>query len=202
VPDDNASAVCWTRCVRPGDVNGPLRVWLTDTLGEDVLAPIRRIGNPRLVVAAVVIALVLSCSSSSSTAVTDGALALGTWGGDSSGLIVSDTAMHLHIGCTFGDASGRIPVGGNGAFDVRGSYMLHAYPIAVGPSVPARFVGHVDGATATITAIIDDTVQHQTVTHGPVVVRFGDAPRLGPCPICRRPIVTRRSALIPIVAIW
>jgi hypothetical protein len=150
--------------------------------------------------------IVLSCSSSSSTtAVMDGALALGTWGGDSAGLIVSDTAMHLHVGCTYGDASGRIPVDANGRFDVRGSYMLRAYPIAVGPTVPAQFVGHVDGAIATITAIIDDTVQHQTVTHGPVVVKFGDAPRLGPCPICRRPIVTRRwtsSLLMHAVAIW
>jgi hypothetical protein len=185
-------------------VNRRARVWLTDASGEDVSGPIRRIVNPGFVVAAVAIAIatVLSCSSSASTGVMNGALALGTWGGDSSGLIVSDTAMHLHIGCTFGDASGRVPVGGNGEFDVRGSYMLRAYPIAVGPSVPARFVGHVDGATATITAIIDDTVQHQTVTHGPVVVRFGDAPRLGPCPICRRPIVTRRSAPISIVATW
>jgi hypothetical protein len=157
----------------------------------------------KVVIVGLVATIVLACSSSSSaTAVTDGALALGTWGGDSSGLIVSDTAMHLHIGCTFGDASGRIPVGTNGQFDVRGSYMLRAYPIAVGPSVPARFVGHVDGGTATITAIIDDTVQHQSVTHGPVVVKFGDAPRLGPCPICRRPIVTRRSVSIPVVAIW
>jgi hypothetical protein len=200
VPDDNALAVRSTRCVRPGDVNRLVGVWLTDASGEDVLGPIRRIVNPGL--AAVVIAVVLSCSSSSSTGVVNGALALGTWGGDSSGLIVSDTAMHLHVGCTFGDVSGRIPVGDNGDFDVRGSYMLHAYPIAVGPSVPARFVGHVDGATATITAIIDDTVQHQTVTHGPVVVRFGDAPRLGPCPICRRPVVTRGSHAISIVATW
>jgi len=156
-----------------------------------------------VVVVGLAATIVVSCSSSSSaTAVTDGALALGTWGGDSSGLIVSDTAMHLHIGCTFGDASGRIPVGTNGQFDVRGSYMLRAYPIAVGPSVPARFVGHVDGEIATITAIIDDTVQHQTVTHGPVVVKFGDAPRLGPCPICRRPIVTRHSSPISVAAIW
>lgn len=165
-------------------------------------APTTRI-HLRAVVVALLTTVVLSCSSSSSaTAVTDGALALGTWGGDSAGLIVSDTAMHLHIGCTFGDASGRIPVGTSGQFDVRGSYTLRAYPVTVGPSVPARFIGHVDGVTATITAIIDDTVQHQTVTHGPVVVKFGDAPRLGPCPICRRPIVTRHSASIPAVAIW
>jgi hypothetical protein len=54
-------------------------------------------------------------------------------------MIVGDTAMHLHIGCTFGDVSGRVPLGANGQFDVAGSYLLRAYPIAVGPTMPARF---------------------------------------------------------------
>jgi hypothetical protein len=145
-------------------------------------------------------AVVVSCASTSTTlAVSDGALALGTWGGDSSGLIVSDTAMHLHVACTYGDVSGRVLVGANGDFDVAGSYMLRAYPIAVGPSVPARFVGHLDGSTLTIRAIVDDTVQHQSVVRGPVVVKLGDAPRLGPCPICRRPIVTRRRSWFQIL---
>lgn len=73
-----------------------------------------------------------------------------------------------------------------GAFDVSGSYMLRAYPVAVGPTVPARFRGTVTGNVATITATIDDTVQHLTVVKGPVVVTLGETPRLGPCPICRR----------------
>lgn len=114
-----------------------------------------------------------------------GELALGTWGGDAAGMIVSDTSMHLHIGCTYGDVSGRVAVSG-GSFDVSGSYMLRAYPIAVGPTVPARFTGKVTGKVATITATIDDTVQHQTVVKGPVTVTLGETPRLGPCPICRR----------------
>ena len=114
-----------------------------------------------------------------------GELTLGTWGGDAAGMIVSDTSMHLHIGCTYGDVSGRVAVT-NGGFDVSGSYMLRAYPIAVGPTVPARFTGKVTGNVATITATIDDTVQHQTVVKGPVTVTLGETPRLGPCPICRR----------------
>ena len=114
-----------------------------------------------------------------------GELALGTWGGDAAGMIVSDTSMHLHIGCTYGDVSGRVPIT-SGTFDVSGSYLLRAYPIAVGPTVPARFKGTVTGKVATITATIDDTVQHQTVVKGPVVVTLGEAPRLNPCPICRR----------------
>jgi len=100
--------------------------------------------------------------------------------------------MHLHIKCTYGDVSGRIPVDANGRFDVAGSYMLRAYPIAVGPTLPARFSGRLAGAIATITVTVNDTVQHQTVVLGPVTVTYGKEPRMWPCPICRRPIVTRR----------
>lgn len=145
---------------------------------------------PRLLATAAAI-VVLSCSSSSTLPPFDGALALGTWGGDSAGMIVGDTAMHLHVGCTFGDVSGRVPVGANGLFDVSGSYMLHAYPVAIGPTVPARFTGRVDGSNATVTVTVNDTVQHKTIVLGPVVVTYARDPRLMPCPICRRPVVTR-----------
>ena len=114
-----------------------------------------------------------------------GDLTIGTWGGSGAGMIVADTSMHLHVGCTYGDVSGRVAVT-NGEFDVHGSYMLHAYPIAVGPAVPARFTGKVLGKTATITVTVDDTVSHQSVVEGPVVVTLGETPQLGPCPICRR----------------
>ena len=130
--------------------------------------------------------LALGCSGAgTSLPPFDGAIAIGTWGGDGAGMIVAGTSMHLHIGCTYGDVSGRIPIV-NGSFDVTGSYMLRAYPIAVGPPVPARFTGTVSGRVATVTVTVNDTVQHQTVVKGPVVVRYGDAPQLGPCPICRR----------------
>ena len=141
----------------------------------------------------------LACSSSGiAPAPADGRLSLGTWGGDNAGMIVGDTAMHLHVGCTYGDVSGRIVVAPDGSFDVSGSYMLRAYPIAVGPAVPARFRGQLDGATATVTVIVDDTVQRRTVTKGPVTVKYGDEPRLGPCPICRRPIHSRYGDLRPL----
>src|SRR5881398_1721344 len=109
-----------------------------------------RLVRPALHAAATAIVLVLACSGSPSVPPFDGLLPLGTWGGDNSGMIVGDTAMHLHVGCTFGDVSGRVPLGANGEFNVGGSYMLHAYPIAVGPAMPARFVGRVNGGTATI----------------------------------------------------
>ena len=100
-------------------------------------------------------------------------------------MIVGDTSMHLHIGCTYGDVSGRVPVA-NGAFDVSGIYMLRAYPIAIGPTLPARFAGTIAGNRVTITVTVQDTVEHKTVVRGPVVVTYGDQPRLSPCPICRR----------------
>jgi hypothetical protein len=138
-------------------------------------------------------ALFIACSSGPTVGPVDGELPLGTWGGDSAGMIVSDTSMHLHVGCTFGDVSGRIKIADDGSLDVAGSYMLHAYPVAVGPTVPARFTGKVIGTTAIVTATIDDTVQHQTVVHGPVVVSLGVTPRLGPCPICARPVITKSA---------
>jgi hypothetical protein len=153
----------------------------------------RRIRPKRrtLLLAAFGFIVMLSCGSPSGVQpVFDGALPLGTWGGDSAGMIVGDTATHLHIGCTFGDVSGRVPISSNGSFDALGSYQLRAYPITVGPSMPARFVGHVDGSTAVVTVTVNDTTLHTTVVHGPVTVRFGDDPRLGPCPICRRPVRT------------
>ena len=133
----------------------------------------------------------LACAAASPVVPADLLLPLGTYGGDSAGLIVGDTAMHLHIGCTFGDVSGRVPVDASGRFDVAGSYTLRAYPITVGPAVPARFIGTIDGNRVVVTATIDDTVEHRTVVHGPVSVTLGEEPKPGPCPICRRPVVTR-----------
>jgi hypothetical protein len=150
---------------------------------------------PRRIVSVVICTaatLLIGCASGATTPPFDGALPLGNWGSDGAGMIVGDTAMHLHIKCTYGDVSGRVPVDVNGRFDVAGSYMLRAYPIAVGPTLPARFTGRLAGAIATITVTVNDTVQHQTVVLGPVTVTYGKEPRMWPCPICRRPVVTRR----------
>ena len=46
----------------------------------------------------------------------------------------------------------------NGNFSVAGSYMLRAYPIQYGPTVPARFVGQLRGTAATVTVTVNDTV--------------------------------------------
>ena len=130
---------------------------------------------------------ILACSGAHQPLPPPGdTLANGTWGGDSAAVIVSDSGTHVHIKCTYGDLLGPVPLLG-GAFDETGSYMPRAYPIAVGPAVPARFVGHVTGAMLTLTVTVNDTVQHQTLVLGPVSVVYAQTPHMGPCPICRRP---------------
>ncbi|MES2178643.1 MAG: hypothetical protein V4550_12360 [Gemmatimonadota bacterium] len=143
---------------------------------------------PATLAVALAIVLALACSASdTSDAAFTGELAEGTWGGDSGGLIVGDTALHLHVGCTFGDISGKLNADAQGNFSVAGSYVVRAYPIQVGPAVPAQFTGHASAKTVTITATINDTVAHQTLVRGPVTLSLGVEPRLGPCPICRDP---------------
>jgi hypothetical protein len=149
--------------------------------------------SPRTLLAGLVLLVAavttLSCAAASPVLPADLRLPLGTYGGDGGGMIVGDTAMHVHMGCTFGDVSGRVPVDASGRFDVAGSYTLRAYPITVGPSVPARFTGTIDGDRVVVTATIDDTVEHRTVVYGPMSLRLGVEPLRGlPCPICRRPV--------------
>jgi hypothetical protein len=118
-------------------------------------------------------------------------IAAGTWGGPNAGVIVTDSAMHVHLGCTYGDVAGRVALDSSGRFDVAGSYVLRAYPIAVGPALPARFSGTVRGTTMTISVSVNDTVEHKTVVLGPSSVRLGRTPQLGPCPICVKPPALR-----------
>ena len=154
-------------------------------------SPRTLLGGLLLLVAAVA---TLSCESTAPVIPADSLIPLGTYGGDSGGMIVGDTALHLHIGCTFGDVSGRVPVDARGRFDVAGSYTLRAYPVTIGPPVPARFTGTIDGDRVVVIATVDDTIAHQTVVRGPVSVRLGVEPRLAPCPICRRPVLTGATA--------
>jgi len=124
---------------------------------------------------------------SSGTGLVDGELATGTWGGNDAGVIVVDTLAHIHVGCTYGDIAGRVKVGAGGQFSVSGSYLLRAYPVAAGPTMPAQFAGTVDGTTLTFTVTVTDTVAHVVTTLGPATVMLGKEPSMGPCPICRTP---------------
>ena len=114
-------------------------------------------------------------------------LPTGTWGGDNAGLIVNDTVAHAHVGCTYGNFPAPVALDQDGRFNVPGDYLLRAYPIAVGPSLPAQFAGVVEGTRLTLTVAVNDTVQKKLVVLGPVTVTLGATPRLGPCPICQTP---------------
>jgi hypothetical protein len=79
--------------------------------------------------------LIVGCGGSDLLPPSDGFLAVGTWGGENSGVIVTDSATHVHVGCTFGDMPGSIALDASGRFTVDGSYVLRAYPVQMGPSL-------------------------------------------------------------------
>lgn len=135
----------------------------------------------------------LACAESSPLPPSDGFLALGTWGADNAGVIVTPTAVHVHVGCTFGDMPGEIPIDAEGRFTIDGNYVLRAYPVQVGPSLPAQFSGRVTGRTLTLAIAVNDTVEKKVVALGPVAVTFGREPEMGPCPICRVPVHRDRA---------
>lgn len=120
------------------------------------------------------------------TGIVDG-MVVGTWGGDNAGLIADDSSAHIHIACTFGNVAQGIEPSAGGQFDVPGDYMLRAYPVAVGPAMPARFHGTVSGKSLTLSVTVRDTIADTTVTLGPVRLFLGREPEMGPCPICRTP---------------
>jgi hypothetical protein len=131
--------------------------------------------------------LAAGCSGASTIPPSGDLLAEGTWGGDNAGVIVTDSVVHVHVGCTFGDLPGKVPLDADGRFVVDGSYVLRAYPIMVGPALPARFSGRVTGRTLTLAIEVNDTVEKKVVQQGPISVVYGREPRMGPCPICRVP---------------
>ena len=126
-----------------------------------------------------------ACSTDSLPPLPSDRLGLGTWGGDNAGVIVSDSGTHVHVGCTYGDMPALVPLDADGRFTVDGSYVLQAYPIQLGPTLPAQFSGHVVGRTLTMAIAVNDTVAHQVVALGPITVIYGRTPSMGPCPICR-----------------
>ena len=144
------------------------------------------------------IVLFAGCGASPVNGVpADGLLALGTWGGDSAGVIVNDTIAHVHIGCTYGDIPGRVRLDADGRFTASGSYLLRAYPVAIGPTMPAQFTGRVTGSTLTITVTVRDTIADTTVSRGPATSTLGTPPRMANCPICSVPGDRASGRIVP-----
>lgn len=127
------------------------------------------------------------CADSSLLPPSDDRLALGTWGGDNAGVIATDSVTHVHVGCTFGDMPGNVALDADGRFTIDGSYVLRAFPIMVGPPLPAQFSGRASGRTLTLVIAVNDTIERRVVTLGPVTVVYGRTPSVGPCPICLVP---------------
>ena len=69
-----------------------------------------------------------------------------------------------------GTSSAPIHVDDEGRFSVSGSYMLRAYPIPIGPTVPAQMAGEVRGRTLTFSIAVNDTVTKELVVLGPSTV--------------------------------
>ncbi len=67
----------------------------------------------RILVLPSILAL-LACSGAITTRITE---VDGKWGGDNAGLIVDNTDVHVHIGCTLGNATGPIRPDTNGRFE-------------------------------------------------------------------------------------
>ena len=138
------------------------------------------------IVSTVAMVSTLACSTATSARITEVA---GTWGGDNAGLIVTDTDVHVHIGCTLGDAVGPIHPGVDGRFEATGTYNVDAYPVDRGITHPATFSGQVIGETMTLTVSLSDTAR----VLGPVTLIYGKEPKMGPCPICRVPKGIRKT---------
>lgn len=62
--------------------------------------------------------------------------------------------------------------------------MLRAFPVQMGPSLPAQLTGTITGNRLTFSVIVNDTVEDKTVTLGPTEVQFGREPAMQNCPIC------------------
>jgi hypothetical protein len=132
------------------------------------------------IVSIVAMVSILACSAATSARITE---VSGTWGGDNAGMIVTNTDVHVHIGCTLGDAVGPIHPDADGRFEATGTYNVDAYPIDRGITHPATFSGQVIGQTMTLTVSLSDTAR----VLGPVTLIYGKEPKMGPCPICRIP---------------
>jgi hypothetical protein len=110
-------------------------------------------------------------------------LQAGSWGSaQSSGLdnrllTVTAAGATLQSECANGVIEGTVLVDSLGRFDVAGSYQIQAGP--VGLPRPARFIGSAIGGTMTLVVLLTDDSQ----TVGPFTLTFGQAPRIGYCPI-------------------
>jgi hypothetical protein len=141
----------------------------------------------RTVLVVVATSVLATCGKSDRLTAPGASLALGTWGGDNFAVIATDSVTHVHVGCTFGDFPANIRLDGSGYLMIDGAFMLHAFPVAVGPAMPAQLSGRVIGNTLTFAIAVYDTVAKQVVSLGPGTVVLGKPWNMVVCPVCQVP---------------
>lgn len=103
------------------------------------------------------------------------------------GVIVGESMVHVHVGCTFGDFPSPFTIDPSGRFNVVGEYQLYAYPVAQDPAMPAVIAGEIRGGRMTFTVSVNDTINDQLVVLGPETVVRGREAEMILCPICETP---------------
>lgn len=98
-------------------------------------------------------------------------VAAGTWGGEHIILEVSQKSAEAEFDCAHGQITQPIALDKHGDFDVAGTFTPeHGGPVQrdeVPASAPARYSGHVEGNTMTLTIVLEkEKLGPFTLTHG------------------------------------
>ena len=109
----------------------------------------------------------------------DGNAVLGQWGARHVGLVLTESGGSIEYDCAHGGLAGPIRPGGDGRFEQGGVHVReHGGPMRVGEvpdSVPARYVGRIDGGRMTLRVIVNaDTL-------GPFELQRNTPPQLLKC---------------------
>ncbi len=98
---------------------------------------------------------------------------LGNWGSLHAGMVVSDTGAEIEYDCAAGRISVPMTLDSHGDFDLPGLYIREAGPVPANdsllPKFPARYTGHTDGRTMSLTMTVEsDSTPQQTfaLTYG------------------------------------
>jgi hypothetical protein len=107
------------------------------------------------------------------------AIATGTWGGEHIVLQVSEKGADVEFDCAHGQVTQPITVDKHGDFDVAGTFTPeHGGPVRRDentPSASARYSGHVDGDTMSL------TVTHGEEKVGIYTLNRGSRPNITKC---------------------
>ena len=109
--------------------------------------------------------------------------ALGDWGSQSSQVTVTHSSTHVTVNCSFGDFPGEISLDNNGRFTINGNWNRSTGPIQLNGQMPAQMSGQVFGNEMTFAIAVDDTINKQVTSVGPVTVDYGRRGGDFPCPL-------------------